>query len=183
MLKLIACFLLATLVGCITGPVPITSPYYRIPEGSQLVLKQALTIPPNTGHVFIQYGEVVTPKEKDQYYAHCWFQSWKVLDIPQIIQPDTFIVTATLKDENWVQTPGSYQLASAGIVAGFRGGDGGPSAIEYSTELTIHSALQPDIRKFACNHWEDPADAQHLTVAEMQKALGDIAEIRIHPKF
>jgi len=171
-------FVIATLDGCATGPYPVTSSYYRIPAGSRLLLKQTLTIPPNRARVYIQYGKVVSAKKKDQYYAHCWFLSSKVLDTAQIITPDTFIVTKTQKYEDDVQIQGTYLLAGLHGVTGTHS-DGGPTAVEYSTTLTIHSDTQADIIQFVCSYWEDPLDAEHLTVAEIQKTLGDIATIEL----
>jgi hypothetical protein len=167
-----------SLAACSTGPAPVTSPYFRIPAGSKLVLKQALTIQPNAGRVYIQYGKVVTSKEKDDWHAHCWFLSWNVLDSAQVIKPDTFIITHSqqLEDVALRQTPQQYAMNGLGIGTN----DGGPMALVYSTEMRIHSDTQPGIRRFVCSHWEDPNDAKHLTVAEMQKTLGQIAVIQIN---
>ena len=174
-------FLSLFLTACATGSYPVTSPYYRIPPGSQVLLKQALTIPPNQARVYIQYGKVIKAKDKEKYYPHCWFLSWKSLDTEQTIKPDTFTVIKTEKFENVVQTPTWYQYAGiyGGIGLGMKQDDG-PTAVEYTTQLTIHSDTQPDIRQFACNHWDHPVDGEHLTVAEMQKALGKIVEIKLN---
>ena len=171
--------LFAALAACSSGPYPVSSPYYHIPAGSKLVLKQELTIPPNAGRIYIQYGKVVTPKEKDNYHAHCWFLSWEVLDSAQVIKPDTFIITNTQQLEDVVTRQVSHQFAMNGLGIGMYGG-GSPLALEYSTEFRIHSDLQPAIRRFVCSHWENPDDAKHLTVAQMQKVLGQIAEIQLN---
>ena len=170
---------LLVLSACTTGPYPVSSPYFQIPPGSKLVLKQELTIPPNAGRVYIQYGKVVTPKEKDSYHAHCWFLSWEVLDTTQLIKPDTFIVTNSQQIEGVVMRDINIQLAMNGVGIGMNEG-GGPMALEYSTEMNIRSDKQPAIRRFVCSHWENPLDAKHLTVAQMQKALGQIAQIQLN---
>jgi hypothetical protein len=175
---LIPCLLL-TLSACSTGPFPVSSPYFQIPAGSTIVLKQELTIPPNAGRVYIQYGKVVTPKEKDSYHAHCWFLSWDVLDTAQVIKPDTFVVTKSQQLEDVVMRGTDTQLAMNGAGFGMYEG-GGPMALEYSTEMHIHSDKQPVIRRFVCSHWENPTDARHLTVAQMQATLGQIAEIHLN---
>jgi len=176
--KLILLFGILLLTACATGPYPVTSPYYQVPTGSRVELKQTLTIPPNRARTYMQYGRVVTAKQKDQYYPHCWFLSWKVFNRAQVIKPDIFIVTKAQKFEEVIQIPGPYLLASLHGSIGLRQ-DGGPTAVEYSTRLSIHSDAQPDIQQFVCSYWEDPVDGKHLTVAEMQKALGDIAEIQL----
>lgn len=168
-----------SLAACSSVPAPVTSPYFQIPAGSKLVLKQTLTIPPHAARVYIQYGKVVTSKQKDNYYAHCWFMSWYVHDTPQTIKPGTFTITRSQKYEDVVLRHQDHMYAMNGLgMAMYQ--DGGPMALVYSTVMDIHSDRQPDIRRFGCGYWEDPKDAHHLTVAQMQKALGNIARIEIN---
>ena len=174
MYKVILLLVLTTLVSCASGPYPVSSPYYRIPEGSRIVLKQRLTILPNRARIYIQYGKVVTAKEKDQYYPNCWFLSRKLLDTPQVIEPGVFTITKTKKYEDHVHRNNFIQLAGLNVVS-----DGGLTAIKYTTELSIHSDKQPDIFRFSCSYWEDPLDAEHLTVEQIQRTIGDIAAIEI----
>lgn len=167
-----------TLTACSSVPAPVTSPYYHIPAGSKLVLKQPLSIPPNTATVFIQYGKVVSPKQKENYYAHCWFTSWYVRDHAQHIEPDTFTITSSQQLEDVVSRHTNTMLAMNGLGIGMYEG-GGPMALVYSTVMHIHSDKQPDIRRFGCGYWENPDDAQHLTVAQIQNVLGNIARIEV----
>jgi len=187
--------LAAGLSYCATHQYPITSPHFQIPPGSRIILNEALTIPPNTARVYMQYGKVIAPSEKDRYQANCWFLSWKLINTPQTIQPDTFVVTETQKNEDYVENSSDLKLASASVSAevgvgiGIGAGTGGskmqgpisdaPMAIEYTTQFHIHSDLQPDIRLFECSHWDDPSTGEHLTVDKMQSALGKIATIQI----
>lgn len=167
-----------SLTACNSIPAPVTSSYFQIPVGSKIVLKQALTIPSNAARVYIQYGKVVTPKQKDNFYAHCWFLSWYVRNSPQIIKPDTFTITYSQKRVDVVSRNANYMLAMNGSGIGIAD-DGAPTALDYSTVMHIHSDKQPAIRRFGCAYWERPYDAQHLTVAQMQKALGNIAKLEI----
>lgn len=171
--------ILVFITACATsGPYPASSPYFNIPAGTLLHLQQSLTIPPNTGRVYIQYGKVISNKEKQQYYAHCWFLSHKVLDTAQTINPDTFVVTGSQKLEDVIQQESIYRLASL-ITVRRSYSNTSITALEYTTRLNIHSDKQPDIIQFLCSYWEDPLDAKHLTIAEMQKALGDIVRIEL----
>jgi len=170
------------LAGCSSGPYPVSSPYYTIPTGSKLVLQHKLTIPPNAARIYIQYGKVVSAKQKDDYHAHCWFESWRVLDTSQVIEPDTFTITRSIQTDDVVQRSETRRYAMLETAFKSSGAEGGgPMALVYSTEMHIHSDKQPDIRRFVCSHWEDPLDARHLTVADMQKALGNIATIKLNP--
>ncbi len=177
MRKLIPLFSLVFITACANELYPVSSPYFRIPEGSQLYLRQTLTIAPENGRVTLQNGKIVTGSKLDHYYPHCWFVSWVISPTETVIVPDQFIVTASMKYERHVvrQTP----LRFAGADYSYRTVmDAGPVAIEYFTELMIHSDKQPNLRQFICSHWEDPSDAKHLTVAEINRTLGDIAELK-----
>ena len=173
--------LISLLAACASKTYPISSPYYFIPTGSRIELHQTLTIPPNSASLYMQYGKVVTPKERDQYHANCWFLSWKMLETPQTIKPDTFIVTRSVKSQDYVLGSQTVKLASNGrnTRIGAVAGDSSP-IIEYVTELYIHSDKQPDIRRLACSHWDDPIDDLHLTVEQIQNTLGKIATIEIN---
>ena len=178
MKNLIMSISLGAVTACASGPYPTASPYFTIPQGSHLILKQSLTIPPDTGRVYIQQGLVVSDSEKDQYYPHCWFVSWVVNEAAQQIKPDDFIITSSRKNESYAKTQQRFNLANASPVI-LSGIFFGATAIEYSTELTIHSNRQPNIRQLICSHWEDPADANHLSLTQINTVLGDIAEIRL----
>ena len=180
-LLLLMSFLMLT--ACAVGPYPVTSPYYRIPSGSKLVLKQELVIPPNKGRVYIQYGKVISAKEKDNFHANCYFLSWDVLNTAQVIKPDTFFIVKSTQSDEYVKRQTMTQLAmrgGMGIGIGMDDSDGGPYAQHYFTEMVIHSDRQPQIRRFTCGHYEQPNDGRHLTVAEMQQALGKVVEIQLN---
>jgi len=168
------------LTACLVEITQVSSPYFRIPVNSRVIVNTPITIPPQRARVYLQYGRVVS--KPDQYYAHCWFLSWQVLPTEQIIAPDTFIVKDSQKNEQIVQRRTNIQLAdrSSRLVSHDPGG--GPTAVEYLTELFIHSDKQPDIRRLVCNHWGDPSLGEHLTFAEIQAALGDLVKIELHQK-
>ena len=181
------------LTACASGPYPITSSYYQIPVGSHIELTQTLTILPNTARVYLQYGKVVSPKEKDRYQPNCWFLSWKVLERTQTILPDTFIIKGSEKSQDLVQNISNIKFASrsmqvdVGVGIGIGAGNNMkvfsgdvPMAAEYTTTLQIYSDKQPDIQQLACSHWDDPSNGEHLTVEKMQQALGNVARIVIN---
>ena len=171
--------ILYTFTGCQTGPYSVASSSYDIPSGSHLILKKALTIPANTSRIYIQASKVITPSQKDSYHPHCWFLSWKLLDSPQSIEPDTFIITHSAKfEEDYAQTPKLYaSLTKPGLMKVL---DGSVTMLEYKTKLTISSEKQPNIRQLICNRWEtEPTDARHLTVKEIRDTLGDVVELQL----
>lgn len=161
------------LLACQSTPYPITSPYYHVPAGSQVVVKSTLSIPAGLARVYIQAGEVVDKKHVRRYYPHCWFLSRKVSDEKQLIQPGVFTVTRHRLLEEIVMREVQY----ASLLAS----DTEPhiTAIEKISELDLQSSEQPDLMRLACNHWTDPLDSYHLTVSEMRATLGELVNLNI----
>jgi hypothetical protein len=170
-------FIIAVVTGCSGDLLTISSPYEKGFAGRHLVLTEPLTIPPNEARVRIQYGKLVRSADIDQYNAHCWFQSWVVLDTAQIIKPDTFDVIDTQKNEEISKIQTQVLVASTALSSNYFV-QGGAAAVEYSTEYTIYSNLQPNIRRLVCNHWQNPSDGAHLKITEIQDTLGEIAKIK-----
>ncbi len=175
-------FLLLSIVGiaaCAGSSYPVSSVFYNIPVGTHVIVKQSLKILPNSGRVYLQGGKVVTLSELDQYEYNCWFLSWKVNETEQIIAPDKFIVTKVRHTDFLAKSRTTTQLATTESAIGFQMALGGPTATEYTTELTIHSDKHPDIRRLACSYWGDPGYGNHITVPQIQAALGGFVQIKI----
>lgn len=164
-------------VSCSSGPYPISSPYYDIPAGTELVVNRPLSIAADSARVYLQHGKVVHG-HYDQYEPHCWFLSWKVLPDPQTIPATVFNVLSSQQEDEYVSNPTPVRLAMDGDMDGLFSGDG-PTAVEKITTLKIHSDSQPDIREFSCNYWGDPGDSDPLTVAQMQEAAGSWVKIKV----
>jgi len=178
MSKFLPLLVLLPILACKTQSYAENSPYFRIPVGSTVEIRQVLTIPANTARVYIQYGKTTQYQNLDQYEAHCWVLSWKVLPENQTIKPGNFIVTRLRELEDLVRYKNNMQFVRTQNNP-YQNINGGVTAVEYKTELTIHSSEQPDIRKLVCNHWEDPSDARHLSLAEIRTTLGDLITIKL----
>jgi hypothetical protein len=151
-----------------------------VPDGSHLIVNQLVVIPTNKARVYIQHGKVIAENQRDQYKPYCWFQSWKVLDVPQEIKPDTFKIKSSRRYEEMVHkasplllaasthTQNTIQLSLASV-----------TAIEQNTVLYIHSENHPDIRELVCGYWDDPVDDRHLTLQEIRAALGDVVQLKL----
>jgi len=50
------------------------------------------------------------------------------------------------------------------------------SLLEFRRVL-FRSNTQSNITRFICSHWEDPYDAKHLTLNQINIALGGLAKI------
>jgi len=166
------------LTACYSGPYPLSSPYFTIPKGSELVLKQELSIPAEKGRVYIQDGQQLMGRKIEKYNPHCWFVSWVISKDKTVIKPDRFIVLRSKKYDNLVNDKHTVMFASNSAFSTNRS-FASITAIEHFTELSIHSDRQNNIRQFVCNHWGDPLDARPLTVAEINNTLGKIAQLII----
>lgn len=150
------------------------SPYYQIPAGSQLVLHQAVTIPAHTAHVFIQGGQLLAPRRLNpvnQYYPNCKLEVRQPADRAQTIAPDTFIVTRV--SQNWYDAGLVFPLYAS------VGDDDGPSMQNYITTLFLHSERQPQVWRLDCQHWQYPAEAEFLTLAQIRQTLGNVMSVEL----
>jgi hypothetical protein len=161
-----------------------SSPYYVIPTGTRVVLKQALTIPPEQVGVYIQNGKVLPWPEVNAYYAHCKFELRDRKDTEQNVNPDEFIVTRVVQDVVHMVNWGRWQ--TAGVSMGIRVGDmdGGASVRTYATYIYLGSDRQPRVFRLGCGHWAYPGTryAEHLSIAQMRKALGDLVTLELPAK-
>jgi hypothetical protein len=169
------------ITGCATTDfIPGPPAYQTVKPGSILKLNQPLTIEPHSAGVRIQYGKVIPNKLLEQWYPNCRFEVLNPKDTPQVIQPDTFTIKRVTY-ENYLVSAGPVMLASVGIgmsvgVGGDSDGDDATADV-YSTYFYLESETQPEVSRLLCQFWEDPHDARHLMLDEIQQTLGNIITI------
>jgi len=141
------------------------------PEAGSLTLLQALTIPPASATLRLQYGQPVARNAVQEQDPFCVFEIETVSDSPQIVHPDTFRI---LRIGHSVDNIASLPYAVPIRVG--RGGDSMPSQIYYKTWFWLHSAQQPRVRLLTCmsNQYMPGVYPfmRHLTLPEMRAALG-----------
>lgn len=182
---LVAC-LAALLSACGTARYQgdESSPYYLVPTGARVLLKRALAIPPEQVAVYIQNGRVLPWPEVNAYYAHCKFELRERKDTEQNVDPDEFIVTRVVQEVVHMVRWG--RLQTAGLRLGLRVGgmDDGASVQTYATYIYLGSDRQPRVFRLGCGHWAYPGTrfAEHLSIAQMRKALGDLITLELPAK-
>jgi hypothetical protein len=124
--------------------------FFDIPDGSTMSLNKKLTIPDSDTHAVIQHGEQIKDKDKNEYAINCRLDVKKFG--PRTLEPEDFNITRTEDGTNWI----SY-----------------PSILRFYTEVYLSSNKGTDIIKMVCQEYGDQTD-RNFTVAEMQKALGDV---------
>ena len=157
---------LLLLSACQTRDYPITSPYYRIPLGSQLVLHQDITIPANRARVLIQNGRIQERRDIDQYYPFCEFEILTLKDTDQVIKADTFNIHKLDKRMETSSQPILYaSLVSDRLES---------RLIAYNTQYYLRSDRQPDVYRLMCLYWTDNSLDNHLTHEQIQQTLGKL---------
>jgi hypothetical protein len=159
------------------------SPYYQVPAGSRLILRQAVEIPPYRVGIFLQGGQIKPLSQINQYYPHCKFEVWKIRDLPQPVKPDEFTITKVVQEITDSVSAGHVQLArvSIGIGVHMGGGDDGASVETYATRLNLRSEKQPGVFRLSCGQWSYPAAGQHVSIREMRVVLGDVFTLQLAP--
>ncbi|KPK56011.1 MAG: hypothetical protein AMS22_02710 [Thiotrichales bacterium SG8_50] len=180
-MKSIAVVLLTlTVLGCQSAPgsypgredVPA---YYAIPVGSELVLNRAITVAGNTVSVFLQDGKLLAKGERDQYRPNCKFELYTMSAQARTVEPDTFMITRlVMEDDAGIGT--GFSVFAGGSLG--MGGDS-PSMTDYRTVMYLRSERQRDVSRLSCQHWEDPTVAEHLRLAQIRQALGEIMTLTI----
>ena len=154
--------------------------YLAITPGSELILNQPLSIMPNSVSVYLQYGKLMGYRELDRYYANCKFELYSMSESMREVKPDRFLVARVTTEEEIVSRE-MPRLAGKGIGIGihFGNGDGGPTAVIYTVVIYLQSAEQPDVFRLSCQHWDDPAWGDQLTLEDVRKALGNVFTLKI----
>jgi len=147
-----------------TGPTPQ-------PVLTSVTLNQALRIAPDHASVHIQRGTARPYANAGEYLPHCIFELRTVSPVERTVQPETFTVTGIRRDRYMAGLDG-LMLAQATAF----GGDYNP--VMSTTTISLHSDRQPDVFRLSCQQLDEPFRAHHVTVAEMQRALGEVITLR-----
>lgn len=159
------------------------SPYYQVPAGSRLILRQDAEIPPHRVGIYLQGGQIKPLSQINQYYPHCKFEVWKIHDVPQPVEPDEFTITKVVQEITHSVSAGHVQLAgvSIGIGVHMGGGDDGASVETYATRLNLRSEKQPEVFRLSCGQWSYPPAGRHVSIREMRVVLGDVFTLQLAP--
>lgn len=176
-------FIVATmfvLAACQQAPVRDEASYLsRVGVGSTFVVNESLMVPVGRARVFLQGGRVVTKVGLDRYRPHCNFEVRSLSDGSLRIEPDTFLVTRVIVDEEEVVSrPQSLHYAALGL-----GGDMGGGGINMITHLVrhrLHSERQPEVMYLTCHGGFDyPFHARTPGIAEIRQVLGEMVTLNL----
>jgi hypothetical protein len=186
-------YLFTLLIAIITTSCAINNnnpkqSWYYPQAGSRIILHQKITIPANSGSVYIQHGKI-TGGAHSRFHPYCKIRIRSVKNTRQFIQPDTFNVTHSTRQMELVADRGIKVAALGNTASGLGIGIGvnigfgsshAPSDIVETVRMTLHSASQPGVMNLVCGGAEDhPANAEPPTLAEIREALGKIITVRL----
>ena len=141
--------------------------------GASVKLNQSLTIAPEQVGAYLQNGRIVSANEVQVYQPHCKLELRTRAAESQQVQPDQFVVTRVSRAVYYhsVQAPSPRAVA--------RKVSDGPSFEVYTTQIDLGSERQPAVSRLLCAHWEVPPPyGRHITVGEIQRALGDLMTLQ-----
>jgi hypothetical protein len=159
MIRLLLVITILGLAGCTTAlQNDPASQYYLIPVGSTLKLLKTVSIPPNTSHVNLQYGKLVSDNDLDRYYPHCQFEISTLSSEARRVEPDAFKITKVVNRVYIVSWP---------------------DLTNYVTKLWIHSDKSPQVLYMYCAQYNTDNFPDWVTVAEMKAAWGEYFSIKL----
>jgi len=175
----VSMLLLITTHGC--SRLTVTDPnalYFVPPPGSQVVVKQRLEVPPGMTRVYLQHGKVIPKSARNDYAVNCNFEINTVSDAPRHIEPGEYIVSRSQRRTDSIV--GLEPVRVASLVSSMMERDGGTPLMFEELRFTLTATSPSDLRELACRGvMSFPAEIVPPTLAEMRRALGDYAEIRV----
>lgn len=188
--------------ACTIPPVSDpASPYYDIPTGSNVNVRQDIEIPLGWARAHLQGGRVVAMAALRRYEPYCEIEVNDVSATPrQFVRAGSFTIVRVWREQELGAAESGIKLAasasestfgfghasatrfdfSRGIQLGESGRDGGSLLVLNVVRLILNSPEQLQVRELRCTSgWADQALALYPTVAEMRGALGDLAKIEI----
>jgi hypothetical protein len=176
--------LAAVLSACQTYNTKVDkdSPSHTPPVGSIIELNQPISVYPGYSRSFIQFGKPVKSREVSQRYPWCQFRLYEppaALEAERRIQPDKFLVTQSNRRFEIVATRPQL-LASSILWLNIL--DDAPSDQNLSSIMKLQSKRQPQVVEFKCSVLTEPQIYNHVTINEMQQALGEVVTIHIPTK-
>lgn len=190
---------LGVVLGCVLAPPLLlstcltaryagdeTSPYYQIPAGSELVLLRELHFADGHDTVHIQDGTVMPYADIDRFDPYCSVHLQPSTGTNRTVLPDTFEVREVALDGPPLVSLDPPLLASADMHASgmFMEGDFSPGVSSlpepYTTELSVHAADQPHVRRISCSRWVYfPPHSVHLSIQEIRETIDGYFRLRI----
>jgi hypothetical protein len=173
---------LATVLA-LTGCLPQVakdeaSPYYRVPVGSILALRQKIEIPPGRTRVFLQNGQIMG--NINRYAANCSFEV-RTLDhqAVQIVELGEYTIDRVQNSLEEVVRQGRVQLAAANPQQASMT-DGGSLMLYEGYHFWLQGSDANVLRLSCRGAFADQHQAYPPSINEIRQALGDMMTLTLN---
>jgi hypothetical protein len=183
-------FVAAILAACqpafINGVPNEASPYFTVPDGSKLVLRQAVSVPARDQNIYFQRGQPMRWNRVNVYGTYCSLGTVGKRNAPQTINPDEFLIRKVSQERHfrlgYAPLLPRTQVAMLAVVPDI---DDSSAAYEVLvTVMHLQSSKQPDVSELVCADWNTPQGVIPISVRKIRHTLGDWAELQIaRPTF
>ena len=177
------------LIGCATTSQDESSPWYRVPVGSELVLETRAEVPAWQNKVYFQDGAPMEWRRVNIYRPHCALAVADKAETAQTIAPDRFQVKSARsrrffqmvrrQEQPLRALPAAFGSQVAPVAQWNRGG-----RMDYEVTamvMDLESSRQPHVTSLTCADWGLPQDTMHITVKKMRQALGNSWRLELRP--
>ncbi len=166
------------LSACQQGPVrDETSHLSRVSVGSRFIVQQVLHIPAGHARVFLQNGQVVPKVKLERYQPHCNIEVRTVSSGGSYIEPDTFIVTALMENEEEVVRGPQWQRYASLL---FSGDSADMVMVSRFVRHTLNSSRQPEVMYLTCHGgFAEPWQVEAPSISEIRQALGELVTLKL----
>ena len=178
------------LAGCAPiNVIDVSSSYYRLPAGTTVIVRQTITIPPETAHVTLQDGQAVGIDRLRRYEPFCELEVNDVLDSEQQVRPGRFAATQIIRQQELgAKHPPALLAASTVTASESDTANATWTLASWDNPLRLNqvhfqlqSGAQPNVRELRCaGGWAFTSNIAYPTLAEMNRALGALVSIEIN---
>jgi hypothetical protein len=170
----------AVLLGACTANIPRdpASPYFQVPVGSTLQLRQKIEIPPGRTRVFLQNGAVGSGF--DHYTPNCNVEVHDLVqDAVQYIEPGDYRVRRVQQTMEEVVRSRPTLVAALGRSPLLAGNEdsGGTTMIYQGYHLWLEDPADNFTRLSCRGAHANPWDARPPSIDEIRQALGEVATL------
>jgi len=153
------------------------SPYYQVPVGSILHIRQRIEIPPGHTRVHLQLGR--TTKGRNQFAANCNIEVRRLdNDAVQYVEAEDYQVEQV--QHSVEEIAGVAPLRIAALGSGLASEDNGGSLWVYEGYHLWLSGPDPNLMRLSCRGaYASQERAMPPSIREIRAALGEVMELEL----
>ena len=148
--------------------------YTTLDQAQTVTIERTITIPAHTATAYFQAGALSTYREFDQYYPFCKLLTDRVEETSRPIQPASYSIERYQFIEDYIL----WGQTKPVVIASSGGGDGsGGNMAAFMTVMKFNIGNSTGVLSLSCGSVDLLDDGQHITVSELEQAVGDFLSI------